>query len=253
MNKQIILSAKNVTKTFQEGKSILTAVNNACFDIYDGSFVIIYGPSGSGKSTLLNCLVGLDSPDSGSVTYAGKDLFEMDTNERAYFRAHTMGMVHQANYWVKSLNVLDNVALPLTFLGFDRDDSHKLAMQSLERVKMQNYSKLKPTSLSGGEQQRIAMARATVNNPTYIVADEPTGNLDSKNGDDVIELLRYFNKELLRTVILVTHNLEYLPVGDKLMSIDDGVINEIANNDINSVTNKLIQATNKRIAYWGGK
>ncbi len=244
-----LISVRNVTRSFMRSGTV-TAVKDASFDIPDGSFTIIYGPSGSGKSTLLNCLVGLDTPTRGTVEYEGRNLYSMPANERAYFRAHTMGMVHQANNWVKSLNVLENVALPLTFLGVSRADAMKGAMDSLTRINMQRYAREYPFNLSGGEQQRIAMARATVNNPSYIIADEPTGNLDIQAGDEIIELLRYFNKTLHRTIILVTHNLAYLPVGDQLLTIEDGIVKRVAGDDMRAVTQHLFAETTRRMDHW---
>lgn len=249
-DQQIILSVKNVNKTFKTSGGEVAAIKNATFDIAEGSFVIVYGPSGSGKSSLLNCLVGLSAPTTGTITFEGKDLYGMLPNERAYFRAHTMGMVHQTNYWIKSLNVVENVALPLTFLGFSQQDAEKGAMDSLRRINMEQFAFASPIKLSGGEQQRIAMARATVNNPSYIVADEPTGNLDTTNGDSIIELLRYFNKRLRRTVILVTHNPEYLPVGDQLMTIHNGEVGVVVGSDIQGVTEQLVHDTFTRMDHW---
>lgn len=250
---QPLISVKNISRAFKSPSGGVYAIRNASFDIPDGSFTIIYGPSGSGKSTLLNCLVGLDKPTEGSVTYEGKDLYSMTPNERAYFRAHTMGMVYQTNHWVHSLNVIENVALPLTFLGMTRHDALKGAMDSLVRVNMQQHAHKYPFDLSGGEQQRIAVARATVNNPTYIVADEPTGNLDTKNGDEVIELLRYMNKKLLRTVILVTHNLSYLPVGDQLLSMEDGNARPVTGNSLHQVAERLLDDTVQHMEHWRAK
>ncbi|MCA9330130.1 ABC transporter ATP-binding protein, partial [Candidatus Saccharibacteria bacterium] len=211
---------------------------------------IIYGPSGSGKSSLLNAITSMDEPNEGTIYYQDKDLYKMNINDRAHFRAHTMGIVYQTNNWVKSLSVVDNVALPLVFLGARRDNARKSAMDSLVRVGMQDKASKSPFDLSGGEQQRVAMARATVNNPTYIVADEPTGNLDSASGDHIIELLQYFNKQLGRTIVLVTHNMEYLPIGDQLLSIEDGVTQNIDSENINDVSNKIISQTVKRMTRW---
>jgi len=247
-----LISVRNVTKSFKKiGKSVV--LNSASFDIPDGSFTIIYGASGSGKSTLLNTLVGLDPPSSGTVSFKGQDMYAMNPNDRAIFRAHTMGMVYQSNHWVKSLNVIDNVAMPLTFLGYSQKQARKEALDSLSRVHMEAFANAYPTDLSGGEQQRIAMARATVSNPSYIVADEPTGNLDSKNGDEIIKLLQYFNKTLQRTIVLVTHNLEYLPVADKLLTIQDGIVTDIPDANISKVTQDIHSEVITRMTRWSQK
>lgn len=245
---RILLKVRNLSKTY--GRAYTPALKEASFDITDGSFNIIYGASGSGKSTLINSLVGLDPPSSGTVYYMDKDLYKMTPNERAYFRAHTMGIVFQANYWVKSLNVLDNVALPLKFLGISEKKALKSALDSLERINMGDYAKKYPALLSGGEQQRVAVARATVNNPSYIVADEPTGNLDSKNGDRIIDLLRYFNKDLKRTIILVTHNMEYLPIADKLFTIQDGNLTENKEEKMEEITKRIYSDYQKSMNRW---
>ncbi len=243
------ITVKNITRTFTRSNET-AAVKSASFTIPDGSFTIIYGPSGSGKSTLLNCLVGLDQPSKGTVAYDGKDLYQLSPNERAYFRAHTLGMVYQSNFWVKSLTVLENVAMPLTFLGASAEDAKKGAMDSLARINMQQYARAYPFNLSGGEQQRVAMARATVNNPSYLVADEPTGNLDSQSGDAVIDLLRYYNRTLLRTVVLVTHNLAYLPIATQLLTIEDGIVKEVGGADRRAVIERLLADTEHRMDQW---
>ncbi len=221
-----LISARNLSKHFNVGERNITGVNHADFTIDDGSFTIIYGPSGSGKTTLLNTLTGLDQPTEGSVLYEGGDIYGMTEAELAHFRARTMGIVHQTSYWVKSLTVLENVALPLYFLGYDKANAEREAMESLKRVGLDRYADTLPALLSGGEQQRISMARALVSNPSYIVADEPTGNLDSENGHKIMQLLYYFHKTLNRTIILVTHNEEYLKYATQILHMKDGVVTE---------------------------
>ena len=245
-----LIRVKNISKSFETAGGVVRVLNNISFEILDGSFTIIYGPSGSGKSTLLNALIGLDAPTTGQVTYSGKDMYAMDQNERAFFRADTMGMVQQTNHWVKSLSVLENVALPLRFLGVAPEAALEGAKSSLRRIGIEQHAHKYPDVLSGGEQQRAAMARALVNNPAYIVVDEPTGNLDSKNGDALMNLLRYLNKDFKRTIVLVTHNLEYLSLGDKLLLIEDGAVIEMKNNDIHKVTKHLLIDMQKRIDDW---
>ncbi len=245
-----LIHVKNVSKSFKTASGVVQVLNNVNFEILDGSFTIIYGPSGSGKSTLLNALIGLDAPTTGQVTYNGKDMYAMNQNERAFFRADTMGMVQQTNHWVRSLSVLENVALPLRFLGISPEAALEGAKNSLRRIGIEEHAYKYPGVLSGGEQQRAAMARALVNNPSYIVVDEPTGNLDSKNGDALINLLRYLNKDFNRTIVLVTHNLEYLSLGDKLLLIEDGAVIEMKSNDIHKVTRHLLIDMQKRIDDW---
>jgi ABC-type lipoprotein export system ATPase subunit/ABC-type antimicrobial peptide transport system permease subunit len=204
----------------------VAGTKQASFSIPDGSFTVIHGPSGSGKTTLLNILTGLDEPSEGVVLYQGTNLYDLPESELAHFRARTMGIVYQTSYWVKSLNVLENVALPLHFLGYDKADAEREARESLRRVGMEVHADTLPGLLSGGEQQRVAMARALVSNPDYIVADEPTGNLDSENSEHIMNLLDYFRKELRRTIILVTHNEEYLRYATHTMYIKDGVVTQ---------------------------
>lgn len=223
---KILISAQDINKHFKVGERNVTGVSHANFTIADGSFTIIYGPSGSGKTTLLNTLTGLDQPTEGTVLYEGGDIYGMTEAELAHFRARTMGIVHQTSYWVKSLTVLENVALPLYFLGYDRANAEREAMESLRRVGLDRYADTLPPLLSGGEQQRISMARALVSNPSYIVADEPTGNLDSENGDKIMQLLNYFHKEFRRTIILVTHNEKYLRYATQTLYMKDGVVTE---------------------------
>ncbi|MFZ1361235.1 MAG: ABC transporter ATP-binding protein [Candidatus Saccharimonadales bacterium] len=248
--KKVLVTVSNVTKRFQTSAGEMTAIKQADFVIEDGSFTVIYGRSGSGKSTLLNTIAGLELPTEGSVKYEGIDVYTMNDARRAHLRGYTLGMVHQQNHWVDSLTVAENVALPLHFLGYSRSDAHEAALASLRRIKMEAFADKYPSMLSGGEQQRIAMARATVNNPLCIIADEPTGNLDSYNGDAMIELLQYFHKELHRTIVLVTHNLEYLSVGDKLLLVDDGIVTETHGNDLRNTVTELLKDMQTRIKKW---
>lgn len=248
-----LITVSNVNKTFSSSAGETTILKDANFVIEDESFTVIYGRSGSGKSTLLNTLAGLEVPTRGKVEYEGSDVYAMNHDQRAYFRAHTLGMVHQSNHWVNSLTVLENVALPLHFLGYSRADAQRQALDSLRRLNMEGHAHKYPSVLSGGEQQRVAMARATVNNPTCIIADEPTGNLDSYNGDAMIDLLQYLNKDLRRTIILVTHNLEYLSVGDKLLLINDGTITETHGSDLQGVIGELLGDMQTRIKKWRAK
>ncbi len=246
-----LIEVKNLTKEYKVGGSTLVAVDDATLTIPEGSFTIIFGPSGSGKSTLLHAMMGIDPPTRGTVTYEGKSLYAMPSHERAYFRAHTMGVVRQDTYWVKSLSVIENVALPMLFQGISREAALEAAEKSLERINMGGFADKMPSKLSGGEQQRVAMARALVNNPSYIVADEPTGNLDTKNGDEIIKLLLYLNKELGRTVVLVTHNIEYLSLASQIVSIEDGQVEQIQGSEAKNMADTIINETRHRSKQWG--
>ncbi len=223
-----LIEVQGVVQSYKVGTGILPVLKNVSFTIPRGSFTIIHGPSGSGKTTLLNVIAGLEKPDQGTVRYKDQNIYNLTPEELAHFRAKVLGVVHQANYWVQSLNVLENVALPLFFLGYNRENAEREALESLRRVGMDIHKDKLPTLLSGGEQQRVSMARALVSNPTYIVADEPTGNLDSKNGEIIMQLLKYFHEKLQRTIILVTHNQEYLPYGTQIIRLKDGAVAQIA-------------------------
>ncbi len=245
-----LIKVDKVSQTFLTGKEQVKAIKEASFEIQQNTFNIVYGPSGSGKTTLLNTLVGLQKPTSGQVILQDKDVYKLNSDELAALRANKIGIVLQTNYWVNSLNVLDNISLPLLFLGYNRKAANNIAKMSLERAKMTAYAKKYPTYLSGGEQQRVAIARALANDPLFIVTDEPTGNLDTPNGDAVMELLQNIKEEYRRTVILVTHNMEYLPLADKILHIQDGIVEELASDNIQEKTDKLIEDIRKRTTYF---
>lgn len=224
--RKCLIKGSEINKKFfleTETTHVLKDVN---FSIPEGSFTIIYGPSGSGKSTLLNCLVGLEPPTTGNINIDGQDLYSLNPDQRANFRARTLGMVYQTNYWVNSLSVLDNVSMPLFLSGYNRTHANSIAEEALVRVGMADFKTKRPTVLSGGQQQRVSMARALVANPTWVVADEPTGNLDTKNGDLIMNLLYELKQKMGKTVVLVTHNMEYLTLSDHRLRIKDGVLVE---------------------------
>lgn len=245
---KILLKVNNVDKSFKVGDEIIKVIKQSSFEIEKSTFNIMYGPSGSGKSTMLNIISGIQKPSNGNVLYEGRNIYEFDPEQRAYFRAKSIGVVYQQNYWVNSLNAIENVSIPLFFLGYSRQAAAKIAMDALQRVDMAPYAKKNPTMLSGGEQQRIAVARAIVNDPAIIITDEPTGSLDSRNGDMIMALLRSYNEDLKRTIVLVTHNMEYLPLADKLIHIQDGNCTPMENDDIKKTTNKLVDQIKSRIA-----
>ena len=219
-----VIQVKNLEKTFVLPNETIHAVKPCSFEIPDNAFTIIYGPSGSGKSTLLDALTGLEEPTKGSVIFKGQDMNEMNADQRANFRANNLGMVYQSNYWVASLSVVENVSMPLYLSGYTPRQARPLAMESLERVRVGHLAHQHPSVLSGGEQQRVSLARALVSQPEVIVADEPTGNLDTSNGDNVMSLFSNLQKELKKTIILVTHNLEYLPMSTHRVKLKDGVV-----------------------------
>ncbi len=242
-----LVSLQDVNQSFTVGEEKIDVLHNVGFKLQPNTFNIIYGPSGSGKSTLLNILSGLQRPSSGEVVFGGVELYKMKSNELAAFRANQIGIVYQQNYWVKSLTVLENVSIPMYFLGYSRSNATKIAIQALEQVGMGAYTKKNPSMLSGGEQQRIAMARAIVNSPMFVIADEPTGSLDSKNGEMIMDLLQECQVILKRTIILVTHNMEYLPLADKLLHIQDGTVEEQQDDSIKATADELLEQMKIRI------
>ncbi len=246
-NKKVFIDIRDVEQDFMSGTEKVNVLKKVSCQIKENSFTIIYGASGSGKSTLLNILSGLQKPTKGIVTFEDKDVYEFAPDELAHFRANKIGIVYQTNYWVKSLNVIENVSMPLYFLGYKRQKAAQLAMLALERVNMQDYAKKYPILLSGGEQQRVALARAIANDPLFIIADEPTGSLDSKNGDAVMSVLEQAQSEFRRTIILVTHNMEYLPLADNLLHVQDGSATVMDGSSIKKTTEELIDATRERI------
>jgi ABC-type lipoprotein export system ATPase subunit len=245
---QMAIDISGVSQEFKSGDENIHVLKNLAFKLKKNTFNIIYGPSGSGKSTLLNVLTGLQKPTTGKVLFNGQALYDLNPDELAYFRANEIGIVYQQNYWIKSLNVIENVSVPLYFSGHSRASANELAIEALAKVGMADYAKKHPSLLSGGEQQRIAMARALVNDPHCIVADEPTGSLDSVNGDMVMNLLKRFHDLLGRTIILVSHNMEYIPLADHLLRIEDGSIIETTDEaDITKTTDKMLNDMKDRI------
>jgi putative ABC transport system ATP-binding protein len=187
------------------GSATIRAVDGITLDVRAGEFVALLGASGSGKSSLLNLLAGLDSPTSGSVVAVDQDLAQLSREALAKYRRHTVGMVFQSFNLIPSMTVLENVELPLRFAEVERSKRGAMAASALERVGLAGRLRHRPIELSGGEQQRVALARALVNQPKILLADEPTGNLDSRTGTEVMRLIETLNESLKMTVVLVTH------------------------------------------------
>src|ERR1700690_3846985 len=187
------------------GSSTIRAVDGITLDVRAGEFVALLGASGSGKSSLLNLLAGVDSPTSGSVVAGDQDLARLSREALAKYRRYTVGMVFQSFNLIPSMSVLENVELPLRFAEVDRGEREGLARTALDRVGLSARLQHRPTELSGGEQQRASLARALINRPQFLLADEPTGNLDSKTGTEIMNFIREFNTSMGMTVIIVTH------------------------------------------------
>lgn len=223
-HREPVIETENLEKIFKVGKSKIGALRGVTLKVLPEDFIVIFGPSGCGKTTLLNIIAGIDEPTAGKVLVRGRNIFHLNEEERGVFRAKKTGMVHQMPYWIKSLNVLNNVALPLLIEGIDWRIAQNRARSTMKELGIENLSNQRPTQLSGGEQQKIGFARAMVSSPWIILADEPTGNLDLAGADEVVNLLKSLNKEHHRTVILVTHNEEYWNLGTRRIEMRDGQI-----------------------------
>jgi putative ABC transport system ATP-binding protein len=222
-----MIVAKNVTKEFMIGKEPYHALRGLSATIYEAEFAIIYGPSGSGKSTFVNTLIGLEKPTTGEVWVDGIEIDKMTEDQRADLRAKRFGVVSQTPIWIKALTTLENVAMPLLIANVKEKLAYQRATETLTIVGLLDWAKHKPTELSGGQQQRVSFARSLVNDPHILVLDEPTGNLDSASSDQVLKLLQDLNRQRKRTILMITHNLDYLPLADRTIMIRDGQITEI--------------------------
>jgi ABC-type lipoprotein export system ATPase subunit len=196
---------EDVTRHYSMGESLIRAVDGVSLTIEPGEFVALLGQSGSGKSTLLNLLAGLDRPTSGAVVVQGRDLARMTSEELARYRRNDVGMVFQAFHLIPSMTITENVELPMRFAEVERAERAQRSRESLERVGLGKRMEHRPSQLSGGEQQRVSLARALVNRPPLLLADEPTGNLDSRTGEDILNLIRDISLSLGMTVVMVTH------------------------------------------------
>jgi putative ABC transport system ATP-binding protein len=224
---EYIVRTKEVRKEFKMGTETMKALNGVSVDVKRGEYISIMGPSGSGKSTLFNAIGGLDKPDSGSVFINDVDMAQLDANELAFLRCHTIGYIFQTFNLITVMTALENVRLPTIFAGMSAEEGELRAMKLLDVVGLGHRYNHKPSELSGGQQQRVAIARSLANNPSLILADEPTGNLDSKTGAEIIDLLRRLNKEEGVTVISATHDYKMLDVSDRIIWIRDGVVEKI--------------------------
>ena len=217
-----ILKVENLTKIYGKGTTKVVALDNVSFSVEKGEFVAIVGASGSGKSTLLHLIGGVDRPTSGKVFIDGKDIYELDDDKLAIFRRRQVGLVFQFYNLIPILNVEENITLPL---DLDNRKPNKEYLNSLIKLLgLESRKNHLPNELSGGQQQRTSIGRALVTNPTIILADEPTGNLDSKSSDEIVELLRKSNKEYKQTIIMITHNMEIAKCADRIIKIEDGKI-----------------------------
>ena len=222
-----MIKIENLSKVFRTEEVETVALNNVNMQVNEGEFVAIMGPSGCGKSTLLNTLGLLDNPSEGSYKLLGNEVANLQEKERTRLRKGVIGFVFQSFNLIDELNVFENVELPLTYLGIKKAERKQMVNDMLKRMNISHRAKHYPQQLSGGQQQRVAIARAVVANPKVILADEPTGNLDSKNGKEVMDLLTQLNKEGT-TVVMVTHSQHDAGYATRTINLFDGqVVNEV--------------------------
>ncbi len=213
---------ENLTKTYGSGEAQVKALDNVSFSVEKGEFIAVMGPSGSGKSTLLHLLGGVDRPSAGRVLLEGADVYALDETKLAVFRRRQIGLIYQFYNLIPVLDVEENITLPLLLDG-RRPDRERLA-ELLVTLNLSARARHLPNQLSGGQQQRVSIGRALINNPALMLADEPTGNLDSANSADIVRLLRLSNQKYKQTLILITHDQTIAPQADRILSIEDGRI-----------------------------
>ncbi len=217
-----ILRVENLTKKYGTNDSEVYAINDISFSVEKGEFVAIVGSSGSGKSTLLHLIGGVDRPTSGKVYIEGKDIYSLSDDALSIFRRRQVGIIYQFYNLIPILNVEENITLPCELDG-KKPDSERLN-ELIMTLGLRNRKKHLPNQLSGGQQQRVSIGRSLINNPSLVLADEPTGNLDSKSSAEIVELLKMSNKKYNQTIIMITHDMEIAKVADRVIRIEDGKI-----------------------------
>ncbi len=217
-----ILEVQHLVKTYGKGDNLVRAVDDVSFSVDEGEFLAIVGASGSGKSTLLHLLGGVDRPTSGKVLIDGKDIYNLSDDALAIFRRRQVGIIYQFYNLIPILNVTENITLPCDLDG--KPVSKKRLEELLKVLGLEQRVSHLPNQLSGGQQQRVSIGRALINDPAIILADEPTGNLDSKSGDEIVSLLRLSNQKYHQTIIIITHDLEIASQADRVITFEDGKI-----------------------------
>jgi len=224
MSKETVIQVENLVKAYQLGKVLIPALRGISFDVAKSEFLVVMGPSGSGKTTLLNLLGAIDKPASGRILIDGRDITTLSEGELTKLRRHKIGFIFQFYNLIPSLTAIENVELPMLTAGVSRKDASKRAFQLLETVGLAERVGHLPDELSGGEQQRVAIARALANKPSVILADEPTGDLDTKTGMEVVQILHDTSKKENATVIVVTHDPMISEKADRILHMRDGQI-----------------------------
>lgn len=217
-----MLRVENLTKVYRTGENQVRALDGVSFSVDKGQFVAIIGPSGSGKSTLLHILGGVDRPTSGTVYMNGQDVYKRNEDQLAIFRRREVGLIYQFYNLIPVLNVTENITLPVLMDG--RKVNQERLQEMLQTLGLQGREKHLPNQLSGGQQQRVSIGRALMNAPAVVLADEPTGNLDSKNSQDIVDLLKYSNRRFEQTLIVITHDESIALQADRILAIEDGKI-----------------------------
>ena len=223
---EILISCRNVTKAYHKGDTIVSPLENLDLDLEKGRFLVLMGPSGSGKTTLLNLIAGIDSPTSGSITINGHDIGKMSRGQLTVWRRSHIGYIFQLYHLIPILTAYENVELPLLIKSMPRKERERRVMAAIELVGLADRISHFPRQLSGGQEQRVAIARAIVTDPTIIVADEPTGDLDSCAAKQILELLKQIKTELNKTIVMVTHDIHAAAYGDIILHLEKGKLIE---------------------------
>ena len=215
-----ILKVEHLVKQYGKGDNAVLAVNDISFSVEQGEFVAIVGSSGSGKSTLLHLLGGVDRPTSGKVYIQGEDIYSLNSDKIAIFRRRQVGLIYQFYNLIPILNVKENITLPCELDG--RTPDKKELCDLINTLGLKDRVSHLPNQLSGGQQQRVSIGRALINHPAILLADEPTGNLDSRSSDEIVELLKLSNQKYNQTIVMITHNIEIAKIADRILRIEDG-------------------------------
>jgi putative ABC transport system ATP-binding protein len=232
----VIAGAENVKRKYRLGEEIVWALKGITLDIYEGEYLSIMGPSGSGKSTFFNMIGALDVPTEGTIHFMNEDLFSLPEAKQAWVRCNKIGYIFQTYNLITVMTALENVALPAILRGDSQAEAHAKASAVLEIVGLGHRRQHLPDQLSGGQQQRVAIARALVNSPAVILADEPTGNLDTKTGAEIIELLKTLQREKHVTIVTATHDVKMLQISDRIVWIRDGLVERVEEKDQVKIT-----------------
>lgn len=222
--KEVVITVKDLKKSFHVGDQDIPVLHGINLEIHKGEFVLLVGPSGCGKSTLLHTIYGLENPTEGTVIIGEEDIWSKNKDWRANFRNKYIGFIPQQPFWIKSLTVIENIAIPGVISGKTFSESIPIAAKLIELVGMSEWANHRPYDLSGGQQQRIALARSLLLDPKFLIADEPTGNLDMKAGESLMTLLKNISEQFGITIMMVTHNMDQYKFGSRIVNMVDGLI-----------------------------